>query len=172
MKRVIPIALLPVFLYSIIGWQWIFFLQIYSHEMNELNNFSGDESDLVVLQLCETNPEGLVFLNAHEIMHNGKLYDVKFRENRGAYTLLYCRHDGGEENLFAAFDLKVKDCFGYENQGSQKMPKVIKVSAFENTKRMASVNAQLHVVTMMQTDETLFRQFPFVNSFFVPPDAV
>src|SRR5690349_24245377 len=75
MKKAVALLFLPVFLFSILGWQWMFLLKLFSHEMEEWSGRNGTNNlEVVIVSASEKDGQNY-FLNEHELMHDGKLYD-------------------------------------------------------------------------------------------------
>jgi hypothetical protein len=173
MRRIITLSLLPVFLFSIIGWQWMFFLKFYSHEFKEWNSISGEEEfEVIVIKAAEApGSRDTYFINKHEVIHHGKLFDVKLKKRRGDDLVLYCERDGAEENLLASFDSKTKDTFGNFLSANRKTQKIVKLTVFENLHELMIFNPGPFCEDLIPCPETFFCSSSAVNSFFVPPDA-
>jgi len=173
MKKAITLSLLPVFLFSILGWQWMFFLKLYSHELKEWNRVPSErEQALVVIRIADGKAEKeTYFINGHELIHNGKLFDVKVKTKRGNDLLCYCERDASEENLLSSFNLKTKDSFDNSFAADSKTQKVVKLSIFENE---GTARLQVPVVTGLDLNPCFkipFRLSSVCDSFFVPPEV-
>lgn len=170
MKRILILALLPVFLYSIIGWQWIFALRLYAHQVNEWTAFF-DEEDLEIITIKnDAQHHDTFFVNGHELYHKGKLFDIKYKKRRADEVVYYCHSDNEEHEMYTSLNQQIKDDLGTSACGKQKLVKVVKVSDFAN-----------------QSQDILFDQKEFCEiiflysgplrlnlrgtSVFVPPDA-
>jgi hypothetical protein len=171
MRRILTLTLLPVFLFSIIGWQWMFFLKVYNHEFLELNRMPADD-DLEVIAMKTSDgaaKSDIFFINSHEFFHHGKLFDIKFKKSTGDGLLLYCERDGAEENLLSSFDLKTQDALGYTLAANPKIQKIAKLSVFESV----HANAVMPILLCRKVShagEGLFHLPTVLNSIFDPPD--
>ena len=165
MKKVFIIFLLPVFLFGIIGWQWMFFLKLYSHEKQEWNR--GDEKgNQEIVVVSKAHSSETFFVNDHELMHKGKLYDVKYKEKKGEAIVCYCERDGAEENLLSSFDLKTKDSFGNSFSANSKTQKIVKLSIFENAVKFLSLTPIQQSQNLISYLEPPFRLSSVSESFF------
>jgi len=172
MKRFLTLALLLVFMFSIIGWQWMFLLKLNSHESRQLNNRpDADALEVIVLSNADAGSDGKTFfVNNHEIIHNGKLFDIKFKTKRGDDIVLYCEADGAEENLNASFDLKTQDVFGNTLTSKSSSQKIVKLSVFEQVNEISSLTPSLSINDLKTFSSPPHCLSALVNSFFVPPD--
>src|SRR6188768_1354480 len=102
MKKIITIALLPVFMFSIIGWQWMFALRIYAHQVREWSSFADDELEIITVSASEKGHDTFQ-VNDHELFHHGKYFDIKFKKRRGDEIVFYCHPDTEEEGIYASF---------------------------------------------------------------------
>src|SRR5436190_22467462 len=129
MKRVVILALLPIFLYSIIGWQWIFALKLYAHQVKEWTAFFEEENLEVISVMNDVQNHDTFVVNGNELYHKGKLFDIKYKKRRGDEVVYYCHADNEEHEMFTSLDQKIKDDQG-NSCSKQKLLKVVKVSDF------------------------------------------
>ena len=93
MRRAVVIALLLTFVYSIIGWQWVFALRLYAHQVKEWTAFF-DEENLEIITIKNDAQHHDTFLeNGHELYHKGKLFDIKYKKRRADEVVYYCHSD-------------------------------------------------------------------------------
>jgi hypothetical protein len=171
MKTFVRLALLPVFLFSIFGWQWMFIVKLYSHEEAQWNSADANETYEMIAVPVNGNSEGTYFINGKELIHQGKLFDVKFKMLNGNRMLCWCERDGSEENLLSDFNGQTLTHFDTAISPESKSLKVVKVSVFE------SLRAYCYCFSNSSQDNlTSFFKIPFhssaiTDSVFVPPDV-
>jgi hypothetical protein len=171
MKKVIILALLPVFLYSIIGWQWMFALMLSSHQEKEWTAFFHEE-ELEIISV-NTNDLGIhdsFLVNDHELFHHGKYFDIKFKKTRGNEIIFYCHPDEEESALYSSLDTHLKDEAALSNPANQKLLKIVKLSVFDNGPDSILLIQEKFPEAEIPYDIPL-PFFLVCNPVFVPPDA-
>jgi hypothetical protein len=171
MRKTITLFLLPVFIYSIIGWQWIFVMQLNDHQSKEFSSYYEDEElEMITVNANDVQGDETFLVNNHELFHHGKYFDIKYKKTKGDKIVFYCHSDKEEGSLYASLDLRLKDASGMAKSSSQKSPQVVKLSVFDNEQ------GQIFI------DQDNFSEinFPYIiakktiaqgNAVFVPPDA-
>lgn len=171
MKKAITLTLLPVFLFGIIGWQWMFMVKLYTHEFREWRSVSENETLEKIIIHSHDGKRDSYFINANELVHQGKLYDVKHKEIKDGDLICYCERDGSEENLLASFNLKTTDHFGTLLSSKANSQKVVKLSVFQVSEILSMhVHAASGTAVNISDKVSLYQNF-CCNSVFVPPDV-
>jgi len=171
MKKAITLALLPVFLYSIIGWQWMFALRLYSHQEKEWTAFFDDEElEVITLGADDLKSHDSFLVNDHELFHHGKYFDIKYKKRRGDEIVFYCHPDEEEAGLYTSLDTHLKVEPGLSTTSKQKLLKVVKVSVFENDPGKILFGHQ-KMNGIVFPNYTSLIPFLVENPVFVPPDA-
>jgi hypothetical protein len=171
MKKAFILSLLPVFLYGIIGWQWMFVLSLNDHQAEEWSaHYNEGELEIITVKIGDNNNSDTYLVNDNELFHHGKYFDIKYKKRSVDEMVFYCHPDHEEEGLYASLDQHVKDGTGTTSSSNQKLLKIFKVSDFEKD------NGKTFFIRNEICDlEFQFRNalnpFPGCNSVFVPPDA-
>ena len=170
MKKVLILALLPVFLFSIIGWQWMFAIQIYKHQLTEWRADYDEQNLEVITVKAGDGRKDTYILNSHELFHHGKFFDIRYKKKNGTETIYFCHADNEEGKLFTSLDSKLKDEQDHSTSAKQKLMKVVKVSVFEEDQ------CRIFMVSQDICEMNLLYRTPFSaliddNPVFVPPDA-
>jgi len=169
MKRAVTLVLLPVFVFSIIGWQWMFVLRLYTHQVEEWSTSAVNEKLEIVSLTDGTHGGETYLLNDHEIFHHGEYLDIKYKVRKGDEVIYYCHHDNDEKDLFKSYDNKIKDTSDMTSSNDH-VQKVVKLSVFDNSIEDLLFDQKektdlifLHTTTSIVSSYT--------NPVFVPPDA-
>ena len=168
MRRIFTLSLLPVFLFSIIGWQWMFLVQLNSfHENYELRI----GKNLEIITVAKSNSFKTFFINDHELVHEGKLYDIKYSETTGDDMICYCERDNDEETLFSSFETHTRNCFDHTHSSGPKTQRVVKVSIFEMTAVQGIQVHEFGSCILLKSGYNILRPHDASDYFFVPPEA-
>ncbi|MEO8088398.1 MAG: hypothetical protein ABI763_16380 [Bacteroidota bacterium] len=171
MKRTLTLAMLPVFLFSILGWQWLFFLKLNAIEKEEWHGgFEKDNLEIVVVS--SENSGETFFINEHELIHEGKLFDVKYKEFKGSLIVCHCQRDNDEETILSSLDVHTNNCFDNKCSSSPKSNTITKLSVFESAKLLLEVKPDCGVHMILESVCYNFFAAGTTDSFFVPPDVV
>jgi hypothetical protein len=171
MKKTIILALLPVFLFSIIGWQWMFALRLYSHQEKEWTAFFNEEElEIIAVSSNDLKNHDSFLVNDHELYHHGKYFDIKFKKTTGNQIVFYCHADKEESGLYSGLDSHLKDEAGLSNTSKQKSVKVVKLSVFEKVQDTIFFGPE-KIHQSVLASNTPLRSFFLGNPVFVPPDA-
>ncbi len=173
MKKVFTIVLLTVFFFGIIGWQWMYLLKLSSHQTEKWGSgsFSNSTNVFVFNSGDKKTLSQTYFVNDHELIHEGKLFDIKKVTEKDGWLICYCERDGDEETILSSFDLKTKDSFDNSFSGNSKTQKVVKLSLFEKVNLESWAKPVLKIKNKIHSLQFLFHSSAFADSFFVPPDA-
>lgn len=148
----------------------MFFLKLNSLEENNWYK-EGNSSALERIEVSSVGSRGTYFINEHELVHDGKLYDVKHKESKGDAVVCYCERDGNEEELLASFDVHTKNCFSHTATSKTKTPRVVKLSVFEKAAPPFELDARCASAMIIEMVRDPFLSSVLSESFFVPPDA-
>ncbi len=115
MKKALSICLLSIFLFQMAGFYFVFKIQ--QREIRKefkLLLFSGIAEDkLVAFEVDEfgksSTHTGIKFIENHEILVKGTLYDIVRTEIKGKVTKYFCIADHDETRLFANLNRFVMD---------------------------------------------------------------
>ncbi|MBI4930466.1 MAG: hypothetical protein HY841_06870 [Bacteroidetes bacterium] len=109
MKRIVSIALLSLFLFSIVGY-YILFLAMDSQNRNEIQSSLFQNTSLETLRIHKSELKNILLKdNGKEISFNGEMYDVSGESFDGDYITFHCKHDQKETTLLAGLDKQVKN---------------------------------------------------------------
>ena len=111
MKRIVLIVLLPVLLFSTVGYFPIFKLQQFQIQetMEDVIKKSVPENQLQIITVSNQNKnEFELSWDEKEFTYKGKRYDVVRSENVKNKVRYYCICDDQETTLFARLDAVVK----------------------------------------------------------------
>jgi len=170
MRRVLTLALLPVFLFSIVGWQWMFFLKLNSIEEKEWNE-AGEMRGLEIVIVSMENPGRNFFINDHELVHDGKLFDVKYKEVAGNSYICHCERDHDEETLLSSLDVQTQNYFDNSHSSKPNSTSVTKISVFETTTIPFELSLSGSMDVILKSTCAPFISPGSIDSFFVPPDV-
>ncbi len=99
--------MLVVLLYN---FEFSFFVFELSVEVNrslmEKNLERADNKQLQLLKITDEN--SIIRKGSHEIVYEGRMYDVKKEIRKYGVVYFYCIHDAAEDNFYAALETIVK----------------------------------------------------------------
>jgi hypothetical protein len=171
MKKAVILTLLPIFLYSILGWQWMLVFRLNDHQANEWSASWEDEDLEIITVKIDGNNDGETYLvNGHELFHDGKYFDIKYKKRRGDEIVFYCHPDHEEQGLYASLNQHVKEDAGTSGCSNQKLLKVVKVSDFEKVPHKTLFDQYRSGEVVFQMHHGL-NPLSLCNGVFVPPDA-
>lgn len=104
MKRAASLVLLGIFLFNIAG---VFCLYAVLQHLNYGDIFNRSESELNLVRLIVPKTETLHWKNRHEIVFDGKCYDVLGRSEDDKNYFLVCHADSKEDLLNEALNSHV-----------------------------------------------------------------
>ena len=171
MRSTIVLTLLPVFLYSIIGWQWMFAMRLNEHQTDAWSAiYDEEELEIISVKADDAKNHDTFLVNDHELFHHGRYFDIKYKKRRGDEIVFYCHPDHEEEGLFASFDRHVKNDEGTTTCSKQKLLKIVKVSVFEKDSGKIIFKQNEICEINFQFDNGMNPFLP-CNTVFVPPDT-
>ncbi len=96
-------TMLTLMAYNIVGYFLLYFLSERENRIEMQEAFEGtNESELVLITFMNTahnTSESFIRKNNHEIIVEGKIYDVKNEYTKNGTTYFYCINDSKEEQL-------------------------------------------------------------------------
>ncbi|MFH1159876.1 MAG: hypothetical protein V1733_02890 [bacterium] len=103
MRKTLALGLLLVILLNSMGYYVIFELNRYIIR-KEMRGLIGTGKKISMLEITDPgNDKNFRWVDTHEILVHGRLYDVIYTSQRGTKTLYYCYRDVKEEKLISAF---------------------------------------------------------------------
>ena len=148
----------------------MFALKLHMHKMNEEMMQPDEQPECIIFSSAESSTTFL--LNDHELIHDGKLYDVSCMEKKGDKVICYCERDGEEEDMLAAYSVKTKEAFDSGTASSvSKVQKVEKISAFSVAKTIILQCNNFFTNEKRFSIIIPFRITSVKASVFIPPEA-
>ena len=149
----------------------MYFLRLNSLQEEGWNG-TEEMNNLEIVIVSQQHTKSTFFLNSHELVHNGKLYDIKYKIARGDEMVCYCERDSEEENLLSSFDLTMKSTDGKVPSANSKTHLILKLSDFENTYRCDFLRNLRFSNSSLSGIAGVFYNPVFIDSFFIPPEEV
>ena len=171
MSRFSSIVLLSVFLYTTIGYYFVFsFLDVENKiEMSDLLEQNGS---VKVLCIQQTDLSNIIFYDdGKEISYYGKMYDVKQKSTNGGKIILSCVQDENETNLLANLDNSIQNNINTKSSSEKKQDNLSKVTLndyYVNTNNCSLFQSSYKVIYYTSN----FSVNTFENSISSPPPKI
>ncbi|MBE0646285.1 MAG: hypothetical protein IH596_00720 [Bacteroidales bacterium] len=102
-KRLLGFLFLFLLLFNFMGYWVIFEVNRYQIR-KEMESSSAGKRPIEVIEISNTDSSSdLRWVNEHEFVYQGNLYDVIYTSPRSSKKVYYCIHDKKEQNLVKAF---------------------------------------------------------------------
>lgn len=102
-KKLLVFSLLFLLLFNFMGYYFIFEVNRYQIRKEMKSASSGSHIISVIEILDSDSVSGLRWVDKHEFVYRGNMYDVIYTSQRSTKTVYYCIHDKKEESLVKAF---------------------------------------------------------------------
>jgi len=124
LRKISVCIILVLFLFNSMGYYIVYELNRFLIKKEMISSLRDNITQLTVLGIEDPdNHDGFKRIGAHEIIHEGKLFDVLHEVKKVKTTLFYCKRDLKEEQLADGFKRMAKSKLNH-----QLLEQIIKIA--------------------------------------------